>query len=428
MKLRKLVIALAAAVVLPAVSQAQESRPAGDWYFGIAGGFHTNAMRISNLDKIFYPEKKNLNSGVFSFFGQYEFGRQRQFGVRLEMAFLNRGGRLTDIGRSYFNYEANEIDDVFYKLNSHYWDIRLPLMYNLCKTDSPLRPYVFIAPILGFSTGGKLAVETDYTDGDYEGYACDLSSSNMRSAYFAGAIGIGCKYQFHISDNKFFLGVEANYEIGFTDTYSSKEKKGEVSNIASFFPTGGPLEGTRKFQGFEIKATLGIPVTIFSRKQAAAPVEPQPKPAPAPVKKKPAPAPKVENKCLSLDDIIAMMSRGENVEGKTICAVNDDITFDFGKSNIKPESYTYLNKLAAALIRTNSHVEVKGHTDNVGTEEFNMKLSKERARSVVRYLERRGVPKDRLSYSYYGMSRPLADNDTEEGRMLNRRVEFEILK
>ena len=73
-------------------------------------------------------------------------------------------------------------------------------------------------------------------------------------------------------------------------------------------------------------------------------------------------------------------------------------------------------------------VEVKGHTDNVGTEDFNVKLSRDRAEEVVKYLTRQGVSESNLSYSYYGMSRPLASNDTEDGRKMNRRVEFEILK
>ena len=79
-------------------------------------------------------------------------------------------------------------------------------------------------------------------------------------------------------------------------------------------------------------------------------------------------------------------------------------------------------------MRTHARIEVKGHTDNVGTEEFNMKLSHKRAQAVVDYLIGRGVDKDKLSYSYYGMSKPLTTNDTEEGRTMNRRVEFEILK
>ena len=121
-----------------------------------------------------------------------------------------------------------------------------------------------------------------------------------------------------------------------------------------------------------------------------------------------------------------MVDRNESVVGKTICAI-DVINFDFAKSNIKMESFEYLDKIAAILIKTQVRVEVKGHTDNVGSEEVNMKLSKERAKAVVNYLVRKGVGKDKISYSYYGMSEPLTTNDTEEGRTMNRRVEFEIL-
>ena len=73
-------------------------------------------------------------------------------------------------------------------------------------------------------------------------------------------------------------------------------------------------------------------------------------------------------------------------------------------------------------------IKVKGHTDNRGTADFNMKLSNDRAKAVVDYLIKRGVSPSKLTYEGYGMSLPLTDNDTEEGRSLNRRVEFEILK
>ena len=133
-----------------------------------------------------------------------------------------------------------------------------------------------------------------------------------------------------------------------------------------------------------------------------------------------------EKPCYTLEEITEMVDRNESVVGKTICAI-DVINFDFAKSNIKMESFEYLDKIAAILIKTQVRVEVKGHTDNVGSEEVNMKLSKERAKSVVNYLVRKGVGKDKISYSYYGMSEPLTTNDTEEGRTMNRRVEFEIL-
>lgn len=218
-----------------------------------------------------------------------------------------------------------------------------------------------------------------------------------------------------------FLGLELAYELGFTNTYGGKEKDGKAYVNSDWSKPSFALEGSRKFSGVEIMATLGIPVSAFKRKTTEQTVAPVVRPVmekTVVVEEKP---------CYTLEEINDMMVRGERVEGKTICAV-DAISFDFGKSSIKRESYPYLNQLASTLIRTNAKIEVKGHTDNVGSEEFNMNLSKERAKSVMNYLISKGVSKNKLSYSYYGMSRPLTTNDTEEGRTMNRRVEFEILK
>ena len=408
----------------------QEKISKGDWYVGVGSGFHTNFMRYSDLDEDYYPDSKNLNSGVFNVFFQYEFGNKRQFAIRPEIALLRRGGKLVNIGSNEPDYEMEGIEDIHYTLKSRYVDIRVPLIYNFLDADSKIRPYVYIAPALGFATRGTIRMQEDYVDGSYSGYGMDLSKANMAGVYFSGSIGVGAKYQFEIAGNTFFVGLEADYELGFTDTYGSTEKDGEATVNPDLVEMewskpGYELEGTRKFSGFEIKATLGVPFSVFKKKAAPAPTPvtvtpaPQPKPEPKPVVK--------EKPCYTLEEINDMMLRGEPVEGKTICAV-DAINFDFGKSTIKRESHDYLNKLANTLIRTNAKIEVKGHTDNVGTEEFNMKLSKDRAKAVMDYLISRGVNKNKLTYSYYGMSRPLTTNDTEEGRTMNRRVEFEILK
>ena len=73
-------------------------------------------------------------------------------------------------------------------------------------------------------------------------------------------------------------------------------------------------------------------------------------------------------------------------------------------------------------------VEIKGHTDDRGSDEFNMMLSKDRALSVLNYLIKKGVSQDKISYSYYGERLPLTTNSTPEGRQQNRRVEFELIK
>ena len=136
---------------------------------------------------------------------------------------------------------------------------------------------------------------------------------------------------------------------------------------------------------------------------------------------------KLEKPCYTLEEIKLMIAEGKSVKGKTICAINE-INFDFEKSTIKDESKPYLDQLAHVLKEIDMDVEVKGHTDDKGSDEFNMRLSKDRALAVVNYLMEKGVSKDRISYSYYGERLPITANSTPEGRQQNRRVEFELIK
>lgn len=433
-----------------ACAQGTQRQP-DNWYLGVGGGFHTTFMKYSDLDENIFPTKKNLNSGVFSLFVQGEFGSEHRFAIRPELNYLRRGGKLTDIysnsvvsvgdGEFVSAYEAGGIKDIRYRLRSHYIDLRVPLIYQFGKMSSKFRPYVFVAPVLGFSVGGSIEMENQHKvafdedeDGnplylgdevyEYDGVHMDLSKSNMSGFYFAAAFGAGVKWQFEVGRHTCFLGFEAQYEHGFTDTYGDDNA---AKNKYLIDGLGDKVEGTRKFGGVEMKMTLGIPFSVF-RKAAPAPVAAPVvvrQPEPVMVEEEPVAE---EKPCYSLEEINDLMARGERVEGKTICAIDDAINFEFGKSTINPRSYPYLDRLAATLSRTNARIMVKGHTDNVGSEEFNLNLSKERAMAVVDYLVKKGVSRAKLAYDYYGMSRPLMSNDTEEGRSMNRRVEFEILK
>ena len=105
------------------------------------------------------------------------------------------------------------------------------------------------------------------------------------------------------------------------------------------------------------------------------------------------------------------------------------IYFDFDKSTIKPESRPAL-EAAAQILNENPtiNVEIQGHTDSKGSDSYNLSLSDRRAASVVAYLvQNLGIARSRLTSRGYGESQPIATNDTDEGRALNRRVEFVIL-
>lgn len=110
--------------------------------------------------------------------------------------------------------------------------------------------------------------------------------------------------------------------------------------------------------------------------------------------------------------------------------ISSKIYFDVDKDTIKKVSHPILDALAQALIDNPQikRVRVEGHTDNEGTEEYNLDLSTRRAKSVVDYLIGKGVPPERLTHKGYGFTKPKASNKTEEGRAINRRVEFTILE
>ncbi len=410
------------------------------FYIGVSGGANWSSLRFSDLDKALYPDNNNNFSGVFSFFCQYNFGKDGMFGVRPEFAFLTRGGRLNNIGKGlesfyeeYYYHEPDDevwLDDFVYRLKATYFDIRVPLIYTLGKDSWKVRPYVYVAPILSFAQGGYVDARMEYNDHQYEGVRYDLSKSNYKSLMFAGAIGLGANYYFNISGSRFFLGLEANYQHGFTDTYSDKEKDGKVPVVTQLLPDRSTkAEGTRMLSSWELKATLGIPLSVFSSKkphEVFAEPEPEPVIEPVVVEEKKEVETGYELKpCYSLEEVLGMLDNGMPIEGKRICSI-EDVQFDLNKSVIKPRSFKYLDKLADLLKRSGAKVKVMGHTDNTGTVERNAELSRERANAVVEYLKRQGVPSNRITSASYGSSRPCATNDTEAGRRLNRRVEFDI--
>lgn len=107
----------------------------------------------------------------------------------------------------------------------------------------------------------------------------------------------------------------------------------------------------------------------------------------------------------------------------------NNIFFDFDKAELRPESYPELQRLARFLAENpDSRVEIAGHTDDVGSGEYNLALSQRRAQAVVDYLVSRGIPQDSLEPKGYGETKPEDTSETEEGRAQNRRVEFRFVK
>ena len=107
----------------------------------------------------------------------------------------------------------------------------------------------------------------------------------------------------------------------------------------------------------------------------------------------------------------------------------NNVFFDFDKSLLKSESGPELDRMVDLLQKESTmQIEISGHTDSMGSDSYNMALSERRAKTVVAYFVRSGIPKKRLKVKFYGEKNPVDTNETEEGREKNRRVEFKILK
>jgi len=145
---------------------------------------------------------------------------------------------------------------------------------------------------------------------------------------------------------------------------------------------------------------------------APAPVAPAPAPEPAPVAPAPAPAPAA----------IAPVPSSEKV---TYAA---DAFFDFNKADLKQEAKTKLDDLVSKTKEINFEVIIAvGHTDSIGGDAYNDKLSVKRVESIKTYLTSKGVEANRVYTEGKGKKQPVADNKTAEGRAKNRRVEIEVV-
>ncbi|EPL63842.1 outer membrane protein OprF [Stutzerimonas stutzeri B1SMN1] len=191
-------------------------------------------------------------------------------------------------------------------------------------------------------------------------------------------------------DRSTFANVGTGLKYYFTENFFAKASVDGMYNIDAD-------EG-------EWMAGVGVGLNFGGGARQVAAVEPTPEPAPAPiVDNEPEPAPEVVR-------------------------VELDVKFDFDKSRVREESYSDIKNLADFMQQyPQTTTVVEGHTDSVGTDQYNQRLSERRAEAVRNVLVNEyGVQGNRVNSVGYGESRPVADNSTEEGRQINRRVEAEV--
>jgi outer membrane protein OmpA-like peptidoglycan-associated protein len=119
--------------------------------------------------------------------------------------------------------------------------------------------------------------------------------------------------------------------------------------------------------------------------------------------------------------------RISRTDNNIILTMPGNITFDFGSANLKSEFYEVLNSVAIVMEEyARTYIDVYGHTDSIGSHNYNNKLSKRRARCVAEYLVAQGCNGQRFSIRGFGETKPIASNADKSGRARNRRVEIEI--
>lgn len=146
-----------------------------------------------------------------------------------------------------------------------------------------------------------------------------------------------------------------------------------------------------------------------------------------------------ENQNLDLRNVTAdqvIEHKDFNLDPIQVAAVEENVTivlnnvfFDFDKAVLKAESFPELNRIVTLMNEKPAmQIEIAGHTDATGPEQYNLGLSERRAKAVVTFLTEKGIDKSRVTTLFFGESRPVETNASQHGRKKNRRVEFKILK
>lgn len=356
------------------------------------------------------PNLKDYKSSITEreLFGLFLEARlKKNWAIRPELLYVGKGQKIDNLGISY-------------KLKSNYFEMRLPVVYTY-KPGRAVSPYAILGPTVSLASGGKIT---------FDNLETKITKANLATLDYGLVAGLGVKVPLKIQRLPLVLGAEVAYTHGFNNTYGESEKAGSATalNRSSY-----SIEGTRRNRGVEFALSLAMSL----HKKAAKPIPPKKQQEPLPTKTKkdsvvatPKPvvlpaANELKKDCYEIDEILSFLDSNVDVNDKKICL--NIVGFEFDKSKIDKSSTDYLNKIVHLLQKYHSiSLKIAGHTDSIGSDAANWKLSKERAYSVYSYLIKNGISATRLSYGYFGSRAPIASNATSEGRKRNRRVEFVI--
>jgi OOP family OmpA-OmpF porin len=218
-------------------------------------------------------------------------------------------------------------------------------------------------------------------------------------------------------DNRIKTGLALALCVSLAGCANNEIKPGEVLCPIVGAVTGAGVAaaaaGSDEPEAYVAGAALGAGLGYLFCHEKKVPPPPAPTPAPAPAPAPPPPPPPPP-------------APAEPEVGSKIISL-EGANFDFNKATLKPEGMAKLDQAAAVMAEhADLTVGVEGHTDSVGSDAYNQKLSERRAQAAVDYLVSKGVDASRLQPTGYGESKPVASNDTAEGRAQNRRVDLVV--
>ncbi len=428
-------------------SYAQNAEPSNCYFvLGARGGVNIYDMHYSSNDISFYNH-------------QYGFGKQlgmfagidvKGFFVGLNALYTDRGAKLS-------------WSDINYRLNANYLDLRLPIGYAFFWRKK-VQPYIMAAPSANLAIGGKAYYNSRGTSVNV-----DLSNASISPLDFSVFVGAGIRFPIPVGGHRLYIGVEGGYNLGFLNTFSDKELNNTANavNLPVY-----EVSGTRKNVGIEAAVTISwaiplkkkasvvdntptvvdnTPQLVESTPQEEEKKEevveivqvveetPAPESEPEPESEsEPEPVdtvkeePKLDTEvvyetkeCYSIEDMKNFIMKNVPIDDKRICMY--DMKFEFASAVMEKEAEKQLDEFVDLYKKfPNMQFRISGHTDNVGSEAYNQKLSEDRAKSVFNYFLKKGVPSSKMTIVGYGLKYPIDTNDTEEGRAKNRRVEVDI--
>ncbi|PIU56620.1 MAG: hypothetical protein COS89_05795 [Deltaproteobacteria bacterium CG07_land_8_20_14_0_80_38_7] len=353
------------------------------------------------------------NLFVENFFGAVGFTNWFEAGINLPVVWLE----------TYYNLNSGALNVPEENFYGHLGDLRLETKFLLPKIENfPVRfalvPFMYFPTgdsdhLLGngmWSPGIKLAIDGAIKDRvwltaniGYRNYMHTRYDNNAPDAVIDDTLELGGAVHVKVTKEWSVIGEIYSEEVISAFFENSLQNPAEIIVAGRYTPQTEKLKGLSATFGVGtgISRGLGSPdLRLFAGLQYRRPEKVE----------------KVKKELAVL--------RPDRIE------ITDCIHFEFNKSVIKEESYSILDAVVQVMVNNPQVklVRVEGHTDWIGSDSYNQKLSEQRAKAVHQYLIEKGVSTERLTYKGYGEFKPIADNNTTQGRALNRRTDFIVVE